>query len=252
MATENFYHHLPDTHFTQYLKKRDAMVARAVIFRLRKKLFISDKKTKVFYAVCSTSSFPPSPSYVSSLNPVTVSATAWVSTYLTSSTLIRSSPTFPPLVRYLDSIETTECVRTFKQKVPLVPPQPVQRSKKLSKIKKAPLTKVDLPSTTSTSSTTTTTTTTTSTAPPLISPSNLSRVLKTESNPDFRKFFSGKQQCSLHICNSKHRCPKAPPWPPNCIICGKQCKLRARVCNGCGVALCMNDSYVGVCPHPGL
>jgi len=241
MATENFLHNLPDPHFTNYLKKRDAMVARAVTFKLRKRFCFSNKSNKVFYALCSTSSFPPQPSYVSTLDPVTVTASAWVSTYVSTSTLIRSSPTLPPLVGHLDPIETMSCTRTFKQKIPLGPPPPVIRSNKLAKIKKAPLTK----------NTTTTTTTSTTIIPPPIPPSNLSRVLKAESNPAIRNFLTGNL-CSLHICHSKHRCPKAPPWPPSCIICDKQCKLRAQVCSGCGVALCMNDSYIGVCPHPAL
>jgi len=246
MASENIYFHLPDKHFTNYLKKRDAMVARAVTFRLRKRFCFSDKSNKVFYAFCSTSSFPPQPSYVSTLDPVKVSASAWISTYLTSSTLIRFTPTFPPLVGHLDPSKPTTCTRTFKQKIPLDPPPPVIRSNKLAKIKKAPLSKNTIPTSTTTSSTIN--------IPPsnsINSPSNISRVLKAESNPDIRKFLTGNL-CSLHICNSKHRCPKAPPWPPSCIICDKQCKLRARVCSGCGVVLCMNDSYVGVCPHPAL
>jgi len=238
MATE-IIHHLPDQHVLHYLKKRDAMVARAVTFRLRKKYYFSEKKDKVFYTVCSTSTFPPNPSFVSTLDPVKVSASSWVSTFLTRSTLIRPTPTFPPLVGHLESMETTSCTRTFKQKIPADPPPPVNRSKKLAKIKKAPVTK----------NTTTTTTTTTSNS--INTQSNISRVLKAESNPAIQNFLTGKQ-CSLHICNNKHRCPRAPPWPPTCIICRKQCKLRARVCSGCGVVLCLDDSYVGTCPHPDL
>jgi len=245
MATEILSHNLPDLHFTNYLKKRDAMVARAVTFRLRKRFYFSERSNKVFYALCSTSSFPPQPSYVSSLDPVIVSASAWVTTYLSTSTLIRSIPSYPPLVGYLDPIDTTSCTRTFKQKVPTDPPPPVLRSKKLAKIKKAPLPTI----------TTTSTSTSTINIPPsstsINSPSNLSRVQKAESNPAIRNFITGKL-CSLHICNSKHRCPKAPPWPPSCVICRKQCKLRARVCNGCGVVLCLDDSYAGTCPHPDL
>jgi len=245
MATE-YIHHLPDQHFLHYLKKRDAMVARAVTYRLRRKYDFSEKKKKAFFVVCSTSSFPPNPSYVSTLDPVKVTASSWVSTFLTVSTLVRDNNiTYPPLVRHLDPIETTECTKTFIQKITL---PPVIRSTKLSKIKKAPSTL------TTTTSTTTTSTSTTINPPPINSinsPSNLSRVMAVENNPAVHKLFSGKH-CSLHICHNKHRCPKAPPWPPSCIICSKQCRLRARICSGCGVALCMDCSYVGACPHPGL
>jgi len=215
------------------------MVARSVSHRLRKKRLVSPNSFSetLFYSICSTSRHPIRPiSVVLDPNPKLVFS-SWLSVFHSSSSLIR--PSHGPVVSFLEpsgkvdfSVVVTMPVSTFTP-----PATPSSKSiKKARKKKKSKPTVIDL-----------------TVSPPQPSPIP-ENVLKLERKAAATALFSKihNKTCVFHVCSPKHRCPRAPPWPSSCVVCGEPCRLRALVCSGCGVVTCYIHEYAGVCPHPDL
>jgi len=207
-----------DPHLLRYLQKRDAMVARAVAFRLKKgsKNTPVDKQETVFYTL-SVLSRPIHEPYKQFLEPTHTSATAILVSKISYSTLVREPA--PMLSAILKPDGQVQAKKVLVEKL-VSPPATRTRSK----------TKKPLP---------------TPLAPtPTITHGPTKAVSKLETGPKPNTPSKLKmKQCPLHTCSKLHMCPRAPPWPPQCSLCGRLCHQTALVCSDCGSVLC-ND-------HPG-
>jgi len=213
----------PDTHLLHYLKKRDAMVARAVSNRIKQRFLLVEKsRDRKFYSI-STLSRISHPPITTSITPTKTSATALVSSFVSLSTLVREP--LPSLVKKLKPIRQVKAKRLFKEKM-ASPPASRTRSKTQAKSVTLEPTNPQIPS---------------------IDQKDKKPKASFESD-----LLQNITQCKFHTCNKKHKCPKAPPWPALCASssCDKVCTLRAQVCDGCGTVLCFDHTYVGVCPYP--
>jgi len=196
------------------------MVARAVTLRLRQRHKATEKSVRMFYSF-STPSRVVQPPITTSLAPGVTTATSVVSTFISSSTLVRN-PAPPAQTFFLRPVHQTKARRAFVEKL-VSPPSSRTRSKsKNKKSAKEPTTTTPIP----------------------LAHHYAQAKAYAESN-----FSKGQPLCKFHTCSKQHHCPKAPPWPAHCASCGKTCLFRVQVCDGCGTTLCFDHQYFGICPY---